>query len=113
MKYKYFYEWFNQSGFKNVNQRIKDAMLTAWDVCVNNYPTNELDNWISVEEINLTRQWFDAVKDLSSSYLTVKDYRLAKKIYKKLNMRVPFSIQEQIPQPPKQSTKKRGGCYPE
>ncbi len=45
------------------------------------------------EELDLCRQWFDSVQDLNSAYLTQKDYMLAVKLYEKLGLRVPNSVQ--------------------
>ena len=35
---------------------------------------------LTASELNLIRQWFNAVKDLNPAYLTPADYALAKKI---------------------------------
>ncbi len=47
---------------------------------------------LDAEDLNLVRQWFDAVQDLNPAYLTDADYELAQDIYEKLEMRVPSSI---------------------
>ncbi len=47
---------------------------------------------LTVDELNIARQWFDAVQDLNPAYLTLQDYELAQKIYQKLGMRVPLTI---------------------
>lgn len=51
------------------------------------------------DELNLCRQWFDAVQDLNPQYLEPSDFVLAKKIYEQLGMRVPDSINSKAPQP--------------
>ena len=45
------------------------------------------------ETLNVFRQWFDSVQDTNPSYLKAKDFRLAKKVYETLGMRVPSSIE--------------------
>lgn len=49
---------------------------------------NELTN----EELDLARQWFNAVQDLNPGYLESADYSLAAKIHEALGVRVPNSI---------------------
>lgn len=49
---------------------------------------------ITGEELDLVRQWFDAVQDLNQRYLGPLDYSLARKIYRRLGIRVPSSILE-------------------
>lgn len=44
------------------------------------------------EELDLVRQWFDAVQDLNPAYLEKADYVLAKRVYEALGHRVPSSI---------------------
>lgn len=44
------------------------------------------------EELNLARQWFNAVQDLNPGYLELADYSLAAKIHEALGVRVPNSI---------------------
>ena len=44
-----------------------------------------MKRWITDEELNLIRQWFNAVEDINQSYLEDKDYELNKKILKMLN----------------------------
>lgn len=51
---------------------------------------------VSNHEMNLFRQWFDSVQDTNAEYLQKVDYVLAEKIYKKLGMRVPNSISENL-----------------
>jgi hypothetical protein len=46
------------------------------------------------EEVDLFRQWFDNEQALNRKYLEQSDYKLAKKLYEKLGMRVPSSIIE-------------------
>ena len=48
-------------------------------------------NW---DEVDRIRQWFDSLEDTNTAYLVREDYVLAKKIFKKLEMRVPGSILE-------------------
>jgi hypothetical protein len=47
-------------------------------------------------ELELCRQWFDAVQDLSPGYLTKPDFQLAAALYDKLGMRVPNSIKASL-----------------
>lgn len=47
---------------------------------------------LTKDELELCRQWFDAVQDLNPRYLEMPDYFLARKIYSNLGMRVPESI---------------------
>ena len=42
--------------------------------------------------LNIIRQWFDAVEDLNPGYLQKSDYKLAKEIYEKLGLPIPKSI---------------------
>ena len=42
--------------------------------------------------LNIIRQWFDAVEDLNPGYLQKSDYKLAKVIYEKLDFPIPKSI---------------------
>jgi hypothetical protein len=45
------------------------------------------------ENLELVRQWFDAVQDMNPAYLEPADYALAKAIYEHLGMRAPSSIE--------------------
>ena len=47
-------------------------------------------------KLDIYRQWFDAVQDLSPEYLEPLDYQLAKQLYEELGMRVPKSILLQV-----------------
>lgn len=47
---------------------------------------------LMAEELELVRQWFNAVQDLNPHYLEKSDYELARKIYQRLGIRVPSSI---------------------
>lgn len=47
---------------------------------------------ISESELQLVRQWFDAVQDLHPQYLERPDYFLARRVYEALSMRVPSTI---------------------
>lgn len=47
-------------------------------------------------ELNLIREWFDAVQDLNPKILNQADHALAKFIYERLGWRVPNSINEGI-----------------
>jgi len=51
---------------------------------------------ISNEELELIRQWFDAVQDMNPGYLERQDYELAQAIYTRLGMRVPNSITDKV-----------------
>jgi hypothetical protein len=44
-------------------------------------------------ELHLMRQWFDAVHDVSASYLEPADFSLARRLYVHLGVRVPGSIE--------------------
>ena len=50
---------------------------------------------LSNEELDLTRQWFDAVQDLNPKYLEPKDFALARQLYEHLGFRVPNSLKQQ------------------
>ncbi len=56
---------------------------------------------LNEEEVDMVRQWFDAVQDLNADYLMIHDYELAQKTYKQLGMRVPLSISENANSVPK------------
>lgn len=43
-------------------------------------------------DLNLVRQWFDAMHDCTPESLERADYRLARIVYEALEMRVPHSI---------------------
>lgn len=62
-----------------------EAMVSA-------QPAREL---LTPAELDLCRQWFDAVQDLNAPYLTKPDYMLAEKLYRALEMRVPSGITAQ------------------
>ena len=47
---------------------------------------------LTTEELDLVRQWFNAVQDLNPHYLEQPDYSLARKIYQRLGIQVPSSI---------------------
>lgn len=44
------------------------------------------------DDMELCRQWFDAVQDLNPRYLERADYALARRLYTRLGMRVPHAI---------------------
>lgn len=44
------------------------------------------------DQLDLVRQWFNAVQDLNHKYLEPADYRLAVEIHRALGMRVPHSV---------------------
>ena len=50
----------------------------------------------TVDELELFREWFDVVQDVSPAYLEQKDYALAKKLYEHLGRRVPNSISNMV-----------------
>jgi hypothetical protein len=43
-------------------------------------------------EVNLIRQWFNAVQDLNPKYLEAEDYALARRIHAELGAPVPQSL---------------------
>jgi len=47
------------------------------------------------EELNIIRQWFNAVQDLNAKFLEKDDYILAKNIHLALQARVPRSISDE------------------
>lgn len=49
---------------------------------------------LTLDELELCRQWFDSVQDTNPAYLEQKDYALAKKLYERLGCRVPNSIEK-------------------
>lgn len=48
------------------------------------------------EQVELFREWFDAVQDLNPDYLKKGDYALGKKLYERLGLRVPNSISTNV-----------------
>lgn len=50
----------------------------------------------SEEDLELFRQWFNAVEDLNPKYLERKDYLLAKKVLDELGVRAPKSMLEKL-----------------
>lgn len=46
------------------------------------------------EDLNMVRQWFDAMQDMAPESLARADYRLARIVYEALEMRVPRSISD-------------------
>jgi hypothetical protein len=50
----------------------------------------------SEDELELFRQWFNAVEDLNPKYLERKDYLLAKKVLDELGARAPNSMLEKL-----------------
>lgn len=51
---------------------------------------------LSEEELELVRQWFNAVEDLSPKFLELKDYSLAEKVMVELGAKVPSSMIEKM-----------------
>lgn len=51
---------------------------------------------IDRRKLDLFRQWFDALQDVSPRYLEEEDYVLAKELYETLGFRVPHSISRRI-----------------
>lgn len=51
---------------------------------------------LSEEELELVRQWFNAVEDLSPKFLELKDYSLAEKVMVELGAKVPNSMIEKM-----------------
>lgn len=49
-----------------------------------------------LDDLDLCRQWFDAVQDLNRDYLEAADFALAKRIYEFIGMRVPSSITNRL-----------------
>ena len=47
---------------------------------------------LTAPDLDLMRQWFDAVHDVSPEYLDTEDFALARRLYERLGMRVPNSI---------------------
>ena len=51
---------------------------------------------LTLEEVNLCREWFGVVQDMNTLFLELEDFLLAKKLYEKLEMRVPNSISNKL-----------------
>lgn len=51
---------------------------------------------LSEDELELVRQWFNAVEDMNPKFLELKDYALAKKVLVELGARVPNSMLEKM-----------------
>ena len=47
---------------------------------------------MNIEELDLVRQWFDAVQDLNPAFLKREDYALAARLYAILGMRIPDKV---------------------
>lgn len=62
------------------------------------YPNRgaEVGHSLTTEELNLCREWFETVQDVTPVFLEKKDYILADKIYKLLKWRVPNSVIEKL-----------------
>lgn len=58
-----------------------------------------MKNEFNIVEVDLIRQWFNAVQDLNPDYLESNDYVLAVKIHKLLGLRVANSVLEKLPNP--------------
>lgn len=50
---------------------------------------------LSKDDLDLIRQWFNAVEDINPDYLNSDDYKLAKRIYNMLGVKVPRSVETQ------------------
>lgn len=48
---------------------------------------------LTPEEVNLARQWFNSVHDVSPSYLEPRDYALAVRLYEAMGLRVPRDVE--------------------
>lgn len=48
------------------------------------------------EEVNLVRQWFNAVQDLKPAYLQAPDFKLAARVYEACGARLPSSITQHL-----------------
>ncbi len=55
---------------------------------------------MSPADLNLLRQWFNAVLDLNPAYLQPADYALAARIHEAMGLRVPASVQAEAPPAP-------------
>jgi hypothetical protein len=55
-------------------------------------PTQVETQALSKEEVDVCRQWFDALQDVHGGYLNPLDYTLASKLYQMVGLRVPDSI---------------------
>jgi hypothetical protein len=51
------------------------------------------------QDIDVLRQWFDALQDTNPQYLDQRDYDLASRLYEACGMRVPNSLRERPAQP--------------
>jgi hypothetical protein len=47
---------------------------------------------LTEKEMDICRQWFNAVQDLNAGYLRPYDYALAEKLHQLLELRVPDSV---------------------
>lgn len=57
-------------------------------------PTGGAQMDLTTPDLNLMRQWFDAVQDVSPEYLEAKDFALARRLYERLGIRVPNSMKD-------------------
>lgn len=46
------------------------------------------------QELDLVRQWFNALQDLNPKYLEKQDFELAVQIHEALGAKVPLSVRE-------------------
>jgi hypothetical protein len=50
-------------------------------------------------DLNLVRQWFNAVQDTMPQYLERRDFELAAQIHRTLGLRVPLSVARHLERP--------------
>jgi len=83
-----------ENGFVNMTGNAYEQAEKIMGLISNKTPVAEVPcgDGLCAKELHLAREWFDVVQDISPTYLKRKDYLLAKKIYEKLNFRVPNSI---------------------
>jgi len=49
---------------------------------------------LTLDELDLIRQWFNALQDLDDGYLEIDDFELARKIHDHIGIRTPNSIKK-------------------
>lgn len=79
-----------------INARIVDCEIKGTIQFEDGNQPNDSDNELTIEDLDLTRQWFNCAQDINEGCLELNDYLLAKRIYEKVGMRVPNGITDAI-----------------
>lgn len=77
----------------------KGAFITLGLLSLVNYVRCDGDDYnrdeigFTVEDVDLFRQWFESVQDVSPDYLHVRDYDLAVRVYESIGRKVSLTVQ--------------------